>query len=77
MALYAIMLLHVKKILQSIQTYRKYFYEALIEIYLYYSSPWPIHMLLEKMALANRKIRIIWANHSVGRRPLEIKTLLT
>ena len=69
------MLLCVKKILQSIQTYRKYFYEALIEIYLYYSSPWPIHTLLKKMALANRKIRIIWTNHSVGRRPLDQDTI--
>ena len=33
------MFLDIKKILKSIQAYRKYFYGALIEIYLYYSSP--------------------------------------
>ena len=69
------MILFLKKILQSIQTYRRYFCEAMIEIYLYYISPWPIHMLLKKWALANRKLRIIWATPSVGRRPLDQDTV--
>ena len=47
----------------------------MIEIYLYYTSPWPIHMLLKKWALANRKIRIIWASPSLGRKPLDQETI--
>ena len=32
-------------------------------------------MFLKKIALANRKTRIIWANHSVGRKPLDQDTI--
>ena len=63
------------KLLQSVQTYHKYFGEALIEIYLHYTSPWPIYMLLKKWALANRKLRIIWTPKSSGRKPLASKII--
>ena len=47
----------------------------MIEIYLYYTSPWFLHMLLKKISLANRNIRIIWAPHSPGRKPLDQETI--
>ena len=62
---------NLKKIIKSIQIYLRYFHCALIEIYLYYTSPCPIHMLLKKWALANRAIRVLWAPPSPGRKPLD------
>ena len=62
---------NLKKIIKSIQIYLQYFHCALIEIYLYYTSPWPIHMLLKKWALANRAIRVLWAPPSPRRKPLD------
>ena len=61
----------LSKIGQSSQSYFRYFNEALIEVYLYYSSPWPIHLFLRKWVLANRSLRIIWSPNSKGRKSLE------
>ena len=65
----------IKKIVKSIQIYSRYFHRASTEIYLYYTSPWPIHMLFKKWALANRAIRVLWAPPSPGRKPLDQKTI--
>ncbi len=65
----------LRKICQSIQSYFRYFNEALIEVYFYYSSPWPIHLFLRKWVLANRSLRIIWSPNSKGRKPLERATI--
>ena len=65
----------LQKTIRSIKTYRRYLRKAMIEIYLYYSSPWPIRMLLKKWALANRAIRIIWAPTCPGRKPLDSETI--
>ena len=57
---------------------------ALQEIYLHYTSPFPIYILLKKLALANRKIKVLWPRNPRGRKPLnqdivdlilELKTL--
>ena len=61
----------MQKIIKSIQVYSRYFHRALIEIYLYYTSPYPIHIILKKWALANRAIRVLWAPPSPGRKPLD------
>ena len=65
----------LQKIIKSIQIYSRYFDRALIEIYLYYTSPYPIHVILKKWALANRAIRVLWALPSPGRRPLDQETI--
>ena len=36
------MLDSIKKIIRSIKAYRRYFREAMIETYLYYTSLWPL-----------------------------------
>ena len=47
----------------------------MLEIYIYYSSPNPIQIILKKIVLANRAIRILWAPPSPGRRPLNQETI--
>ena len=37
-----------KNISNLSRAYRKYFYETLVEIYLYYSSPWPFHYVIKR-----------------------------
>ena len=41
------MILFLKKVVQSVQTYRRYFREAMTGIYIYYTSPCPIHIIKE------------------------------
>ena len=65
----------MQKIIKSIQIYSRYFHHALIEIYLYYTSPYPIHIILKKWALANRAIRVLWPPPSPGRKPLDQETI--
>ena len=61
----------LRKIGQFSQSYFRYFNEALIEVYFYYFSPWPIHLFLRKWVLANRSLRIIRSPNSKGRKSLE------
>ena len=63
-----------RKFLLSIKAYYRYFNEALLEIYIYYLSPWPLYMLLKKWSLANRSVKIIWAPKR-GRNPLDQATI--
>ena len=65
----------LQKIIKSIQIYSRYFNRALIEIYLYYTSPYPIRIILKRWALANRAIRVLWAPPSPGRKPLDQETI--
>ena len=64
-----------KKFIQSIRIYLRYFYKALLEAYLHYTSPYPIHIFLKRWALANRAIRVLWAPPSPGRKPLDQETI--
>ncbi len=61
----------IKIILRCISIYRDYLLQALIEIYFYYKSPYPLLVLLKKISLANRKIRITIFPKSKGRNPIE------
>ena len=65
----------IKKFAKSAQIYCRYLNHALIEIYIYYTSPNPIQIILKKMALANRAIRVFWAPPSPGRKPLDQETI--
>ena len=64
-----------KKFIQSIRIYLRYFHKALLETYLHYTSPYPIHIFLKRWALANRAIRVLWAPPSPGRKPLDQETI--
>jgi hypothetical protein len=59
--------------IQTILTYFHYFKQTMDEIISYYISPIFIVIILKKFALANRKLRIIWAPISPGRPPLDQK----
>ena len=52
------------------QIYLRYLYQVMIEIYLYFTSPYPFQIIAKKLALANRAVRILWAPPSPGRKPL-------
>ena len=65
----------IRKIIKTFQAYCHYFSLALLEIYSYYTSPFPFLILMKKLALAHRKIRIIWAPKSRGRKPLDKETI--
>ena len=69
------MLENTIKFIQSIRIYFRYFYRALREVYLYYASPYPIHILLKKFSLANRAIRVLWALPHRGRKPIDQETI--
>jgi hypothetical protein len=64
------MLEFVKKMIKSIKVYRRYFHEALLEIYLYFTSAYPAYVFLKKWSLANRSLRILWASPRVGRKSI-------
>ena len=63
------------KFIQIFQIYCHYFSLALQEIYLYYVSPFPLYVFLRRLALANRKIRVLWPAKSRGRKPLDQKII--
>ena len=65
----------IEMLAKSAQIYCRYLNYALIEIYLYYTSPSPIQIILKKIALANRAIRVLWAPPSPGRKPLDQETI--
>ena len=69
------MLKMLAKIKKTIQAYYHYLNEAIIEIYLYYISPFPIFTLMKKLVLVHRKIRIIWGSKSAGGKPLDKETI--
>jgi len=54
------------KTLKTFQAYCHYIVLALVEIYPYYTSPFPSLILMKNLTLAHRKIRIIWAPKSLG-----------
>lgn len=67
--------IQIKKLILIFQIYHQYFGQGLIEIYLYYTSPFPLFIFMKKLALANRKIRITIFPESKGRKSLDQKTV--
>ena len=65
----------LRKVIQSIQIYARYFYWALLRTYIYYTSPFPIQSFLKQWSLANRALRVLWAAPSPGRKPLDQETI--
>lgn len=65
----------ISKILKSIKTYLDYMGQIFIEIYLHYTSPYPLYIIFKKISLAHRKLRIIWAKPRIGRKPLDQQTV--
>ena len=63
------------KFIRSIRIYLQYFYRALSEIYLYYTSLYPIHIILKKWSLANKAIRILRAPPHRGKKPINQETI--
>jgi len=61
------MLKNISIFFQILKIYREYFRLFLIEIYLYYTSSYPLVLFLKKVALANRKIRITIFPKTTGR----------
>lgn len=73
--MYASMRKFLQKLVLTLKAYGHYFEEWLKEVYIYYTSPYPLILFLKRFALANRKIRIVWGSRSVGRKPLDQKTI--
>ena len=70
------MMLRESKIFLSFMAYIHYFNAWLVEVYLHFTSLYPLHLFLRKLALANRKIRIIWAPiNTKGRPPIDEETI--
>jgi len=63
------------KTIKTIKTYLNHITQILTELYLYYTSPFPFYIVLKKLSLAHRKIRIIWAKPTRGRKPLDNVTV--
>ena len=64
----------IKKIIllyNIILIYWDYFFQALAEIYLYYTSPYPLLLFMKKFSLANRKIKITLFPSKKGRPPID------
>lgn len=64
----------IKKIIllyNIILIYWDYFFQALAEIYLYYTSPYPLLLFMKKFSLANRKIKITFFPSKKGRPPID------
>ena len=53
----------------------RYFNQALLQVYIYYTAPSIFQLFLKKLSLANRAIRLLWAPPSPGRRPLDQETI--
>ena len=53
----------------------EYFFQALVEIYLYNISPYPLLLLMKKFALANRKIKVILFSAKKGRPSIDKETV--
>ena len=69
------MIKRIKMIFECISIYQHYLLQALIEIYFYYKSPYPLLVLLNKISLANRKIRITIFPKSKGRNLIDQATI--
>ena len=65
----------LKKVIKSLQIYARYFNQALLQVYIYYTAPSIFQLFLKKLSLANRAIRLLWAPPSPGRRPLDQETI--
>ena len=65
----------VKKVIKSIQIYARYFNQALLQVYIYYTAPSILQFFLKQLSLANRALRILWAPPSPGRKPLDQDTI--
>jgi len=63
------------KLMAALTIYWDYLIQALIEIYFYYSSPYPLLVLMKRFALANRKIRITLFPKNIGRPLIDQKTI--
>ena len=48
---------------------RHYLTLAVIEIYIYFTSPYPLYILMKKISLANRKIRVLLSDKKNKGRP--------
>ncbi len=55
------------KLVSIVKIYLNYLNQAFTEIYIYYSSPFPLYILSKKVALANRRIRILFCKKKRGR----------
>ena len=58
----------LKKVIKSLQIYARYFNQALLQVYIYYTALSIFQIFLKKLSLANRAIRLLWAPPSPGRR---------
>ncbi len=63
------------KYILCLKIYLKYFWRATGQIYLYYTSAYPIFMLLKAFSLANRNIRVNIFPKTTGRPPLDQETI--
>src|SRR3989339_2104412 len=52
-----------------ITVYRHYLSLAAMEIYIYFTSPYPLYILMKKISLANRKIRVLLSDKKNKGRP--------
>jgi len=69
------MFIGIKKLFQCISIYQHYLFQAFIEVYFYYKSPYPLILFMKKIALANRKIRTTIFPKNIGRKPLCQETI--
>lgn len=57
------------------QIYCKYFGRAIVQIYLHYTSLYPLYIFLKALSLANRNIKVNVYPKSTGRPPLDKKII--
>ena len=57
------------KILQSIRYLRKIAHELFLDLYIYYTSPYPFFLIIGAFTRAKRRLKILWLAKSPGRPP--------
>ena len=65
----------IYKFFQCLKIYLKYFWRAFGQIYLHFTSAYPIYLLLKAFSLANRNIKVRIFPKSTGRPPLDQKAI--